>query len=279
MSTHIHVPPAPLSEFVDLFWLSEDYAPLHPKEQLMPSGMMNLVVSWDRGGNIWSGVSGVRTGARMLDTSSPATVFGVSFKPGGAFPFLPMPADELQDLDVPFEAVWGRGGAAVCEQLVAACTPARKFQIVEHALLGAARCGFDRHRAVRYGVRALGDASRPRPVARIVDEVGMSQRRFIELFRHQVGVTPKPLHAFDGFSTSSAQSSISPRSTGRASRCRPATSIKRISSTIFVNSPASARRCISSFVRREITSPSTTDGRSNSYNRRGAVWGRMRRWR
>jgi len=32
---------------------------------------------------------------------------------------------------------------------------------------------------------------RPRPVAQIVDDVGMSQRRFIETFRNHVGVTPK----------------------------------------------------------------------------------------
>jgi AraC-like DNA-binding protein len=191
MSTHIYVPPAPLSDFVDILWLSEQYAPPHPQERLMPSGMMNLVVTWDANGRFWSGVSGVRTQAMMLYTSAPFTVFGVSFKPGGAFPFLSMPAGELQDLHVPLEAVWGRRANDVCESLVAACTAARKFQIVECALLETARGRFARHRAVRYAVRALGDASRPRPVAQIVDDVGMSQRRFIETFRNHVGVTPK----------------------------------------------------------------------------------------
>ena len=192
MSTHIHVPAQPLSEFIDLFWLTEEYAPPHPQERLMPSGMMNLVVTWDRNGTVWNGgVSGVHTKSMMLETATPFTVFGVSFKPAGAFPFLPMPAGELQDLFVPLEAVWGLSAAAVCEALVSACTPARKFQVIERALLGAARGRFDRHRAVRHAVRALGDASRPRAVAEIVDEVGMSQRRFIEIFRNQVGVTPK----------------------------------------------------------------------------------------
>jgi methylphosphotriester-DNA--protein-cysteine methyltransferase len=50
---------------------------------------------------------------------------------------------------------------------------------------------FEPHRAVRYAVPALGDASRPRSVSSIVDDVGMSQRRFIEIFRGEVGVTPK----------------------------------------------------------------------------------------
>lgn len=157
----------------------------------MPSGMMNLVVTWDASGAFLSGVSGVRTTAMMLDTSTPFTIFGVSFKAGGAFPFLPMPAGELQELQVPLEAVWGKRSNAVCESLVEASTPARKFRIVEDALLDAARGRFDRHRAVRHGVRILGDASRPRSIAQIVGDVGMSQRRFIEIFRNEVGVTPK----------------------------------------------------------------------------------------
>ena len=191
MSTHIHVPSAPLSDFVDLFWLSEEYSPSHSQELLMPSGMMNMVVTSDTTGTFSSGVSGVHTNAMLLDTSFPFSIFGISFKPGGAFPFLPMPAGELQDLHVPLDTVWGRRGPDVCESLLEAQTPARKFEIVERALIAAARGRFERNPAVRYAVRALGDSLRPRPVAQIVDDVGMSQRRFIELFRREVGVTPK----------------------------------------------------------------------------------------
>jgi AraC-like DNA-binding protein len=192
MATYIHVPAPPLSECIDILWLSEQYAPPHPQERLMPSGTMNLVVSWDAHCNIWTGVSGVQTSAMLLDTSSPFNVFGVSFKPGGAFPFLPMPAGELHNLQVPLEAVWTAPQArAVSESLVSACTPAGKFQLIERALLGVMRGRYQPHRAVRYGVAALGDASRPRSVSSIVDDVGMSQRRFIEIFRSEVGVTPK----------------------------------------------------------------------------------------
>lgn len=191
MSTHIYVPTPPLSEFVDLLWLTEGYAQPHSQELLMPSGAMNIVVTWNASGTFWGGASGVHTKAMLLDTSFPFSVFGVSFTPGGAFPFLPMPAGELQDLHVPLESVWGRRANDVCESLFEAKTPADKFAIAERALIDAARGNFSRHRAVRYAVRALGDALRPRPVAKIVEDVGMSQRRFIEVFRHEVGVTPK----------------------------------------------------------------------------------------
>jgi len=191
MSTHVYVPPPPLSEFVDLFWLTDTYAPPHARERLLPSGMMNLVIGWHGDRNIWSSVSGVHTSAVMLDTSTPFSILGVSFKPGGAFPFLAMSAGDLQNLQVPLEAVWGARAHEVTESVIEACTPAERFQIVERALLAAARGRFRQHRAVRYAVQALAVCVRPRPVARIVDDVGMSQRRFIETFRDHVGVTPK----------------------------------------------------------------------------------------
>jgi len=192
MSTHVHVPPFPLSECIDILWLSEGYAPGHARERLMPSGLMNLVVTWDASGRIWSGVSGVQTKAMLLDTSATLNVFGVSFKPGGGFPFLPMPAGELHNLQVPLDAVWTATQArALSDRLAYECAPARKFRVIERALLAVVHDRFTPHPAVRYAVSALGDVSRPCSISSIVERVGMSQRRFIELFSNEVGVTPK----------------------------------------------------------------------------------------
>jgi methylphosphotriester-DNA--protein-cysteine methyltransferase len=192
MSTHIRVPPFPLSECIDILWLSEGYAPRHAQERLMPSGLMNLIVTWDASGRIWSGVSGVQTKSMLLDTSVTLNVFGVSFKPGGGFPFLPMPAGELHNLQVPLDAVWTATQARVLsDQLAYECAAAHKFRVIERALLAVVRDRFTLDPAVRYAVSALGDISRPRSVSSIVERVGMSQRRFIELFSNEVGVTPK----------------------------------------------------------------------------------------
>jgi AraC-like DNA-binding protein len=154
----------------------------------MPGGAMAIVMTWNRQGDLWSGVSGVHTQSALLDTSKPFSAAGVSFKAGGGFPFFPMPAGELHNLTVPLDCVWGRQAGAVCERVMAAPTPMRKAAVLECALLDAARGRFTRHGAVRYAVTQLG---RQRAVASVVDEVGLSQRRFIELFRNEVGVTPK----------------------------------------------------------------------------------------
>ena len=191
MTTHLRVPSGPLAEFVELIWVAEDYAPPHAKERLMPGGAMNLVVGWNAHGVVWSGASGVHTESMMLDTSAPFSIIGVSFKAGGGFPFFPMPAGELHNLTVPLDAVWGARAGELCERLMAAQAPAAKVAVVERALTAGARGKLDRHPAVRYAVAELGRTPEPRPVGSVVDEIGLSQRRFIEIFRNEVGVTPK----------------------------------------------------------------------------------------
>ncbi len=187
MSSYIHTPGPPLADFVDMIWVYEAYAPPHPQERLMPMGVMNLIVTWNAHG-VWSGVSGVRTRSTMLDTSQPFSVAGVSFRAGGGFPFFPMPAGELQNAIVPLDAVWGRRADEVRERLMAADSAARKVAVLEQALLASARGRLERHGAVRHAVIELG---RQRAVASVVDDIGLSQRRFIEVFRNEVGVTPK----------------------------------------------------------------------------------------
>jgi hypothetical protein len=61
MSWHVHVPAAPVGHFVDLFWIYENYAPPHAQERLLPMGRMSLVITFNRTGTVWSGVSGSRT--------------------------------------------------------------------------------------------------------------------------------------------------------------------------------------------------------------------------
>lgn len=191
MATYLHIPRPPLSDYVALVWLSEAYVQPHPQERLLPTGSMTLVIFLDGDNRMGSGISGAHSEFSLLDTSKPFTMIGVAFKPGGGFPFVGLPAGELHNLGVPLDAVWGRDADALRDRLLDAKTPAARFGIVERALVKKAAGRMEGHPAVRYALRQFDTSAPARSVADVTAQIGLSSRRFIELFRNEVGLTPK----------------------------------------------------------------------------------------
>jgi AraC-like DNA-binding protein len=178
------IPQPPLSDFVDQIWLYSGYSVPHKQERLMPTGTMELVLDLTAGDFV---LAGVHSRPTFIETSDSMNILGVHFRPGGAFPFLGLPASELHNETVPLDAIWGSDASIVREQLLAAPDDETRFDILERTLcLRASR--LHRHRAVAHGLFRLG---RPVAVSEVVEETGLSQRRFIELFDGEVGLTPK----------------------------------------------------------------------------------------
>jgi len=199
-----HVPGPPLSDFVEMFWLYEGYDPGHPRERLLPTGTTELVFDLDDAPmriaphdeaafRTFRGpvLCGVHAEPFVIDTSLPAAVLGVHFKPGGAFPFLPVPADEFRGTHVPLDAMWGARAHSLKEEVLNAPSTAGKFAALERGLLSAARRPLARHPAVRFALAQFLDGTPVGRVGKVADRVGLSRRRFIEAFRVEVGLTPK----------------------------------------------------------------------------------------
>src|SRR5579871_3321905 len=198
-------PAPPLSGFVDVMWLYDGYAATHPKERLLPDGTVELVINLredripvydshnpEQFHNV-SGcaVSGPRSEFFVIDTASEASIMGVHFKPGGAFPFFRVPPGELSNQSVGLECLWGDASGRLRERLLMAPTPRQKFRVLECCLAEQLAKPLERHPAVNFALQQLCRAQRSRPVSEIADAVGFSQRRFIQLFCEQVGMTPK----------------------------------------------------------------------------------------
>jgi AraC-like DNA-binding protein len=183
----------PLSEFVDSLWLSERYVQPHAAERVLPTGNAGLILNLDECGRATGDVlSGARTRSFVLDTSSPMSLIGVSFRPGGSFPFSGGPAGEVQDLSVPLETLWGFTAHVLREQLLEATTPFAKFEVLERFLrCEVLRSRPQRHAAVRYAIDAFQKKAGAVTVSSVIEHTGLSPRRFIELFRREVGMTPK----------------------------------------------------------------------------------------
>jgi len=198
-----HRPSEPVSRFVDyLWWLSD--SPAHAHERIVPTGTPELVINLhDDAFDIRSApeasvrrfsgamVSGCYSKYFVIDTRAHASLLGVHFKPGGARAILGLPLSELADRHVDLEVLWGPRARELRERLGNAARIEARFQIIESELrkrlprdsqLGA-------HPAVTIALHHL--ANERHPVGEIARELGLTGRRFIELFGAEVGMTPK----------------------------------------------------------------------------------------
>jgi AraC-like DNA-binding protein len=192
---------APLSTFIANLWSLSD-APSHAKERIVPSGTLELVINLSddqfriydtaQGEQFrrFSGaiVSGAYDSYFVIDTAAHASVLGVHFKPGGALPFLGVPPGAFGGAHVDLETLWGAAARELREALCCCASPARRFQILEAALLARLSRPLRRHAAVQI---ALDELQRGTSVHEIVTEVGLSHRRLVEVFTAEVGITPK----------------------------------------------------------------------------------------
>lgn len=197
-------PNALLADFVDNFWLYEGYQAEHVNERILPTGTMELVINLRENElriydaeqpnrcSRYSGavVSGAYWKGFLSDTEEEAFIMGIHFKPGGAFPFLGVPADELADMHVDLEMLWGSAVGRLRERLYEASTATERFHLLEEALIDHLFGSMEHHYAVSAALEVFArqvDAT----VRDIAKNVGLSERRFIQVFKSEVGVTPK----------------------------------------------------------------------------------------
>jgi AraC-like DNA-binding protein len=198
-------PTAFLSDFVDNFWLYEGYEAEHRNERILPTGTFELVINlrenqlriYSAAGQAdncsrFSGavVSGAYGKGFVSDSEEEAFIIGVHFKPGGAAPFLGVAAGQLADAHVDLESLWGGSANRLRERLCDAATAAERFSLLEEGLKNHLLGPLEQHYAVSTALDAFRrDATTA--VRDIARNVGLSQRRLIEVFKKEVGMTPK----------------------------------------------------------------------------------------
>lgn len=190
MSFVTYHPRPPLGDFVDLIWHFERSAPTHPRERLLPGATMELVMEL-RDGALGPLISGAHSRTIEIDTDAPTSVVGVHFRPGGATPFLGVPAGELHNIHLSLDILWGRDAAELVDRILGAKNTTEKLRALVQALLARAPGRFQRHAAVDFALKALQPGPDAPTIADVTEQVGLSARRFIQVFKDRVGMTPK----------------------------------------------------------------------------------------
>lgn len=200
-----YTPQTALAHAVQMIWCWEGYTPPHRRERILPFGMMELTIDLSGAPMIITGadggqpqalagafVAGARSRHFWVDTTHPTSPMSVWFKPGGARAFFGVPASALHNQHVPLELLWGRSEAdRLADSLREARTPAKRFACIEVALLSRLNRAEPAHRAVGYALDVLAAAPSAPAIAQIERCIALSPPRFIEVFREEVGLTPK----------------------------------------------------------------------------------------
>lgn len=192
----------PLAEYVECVWVCSNAPGPWRLERVLPSGRAQLVVNLkedetrsyfgDRVERLpGTVVSGIGTRFEVIDSAEQEEVAGVVFRPGGTLGFFGVPAPLLRDVSVPVEALWGVGAVRrLRERLLEAVGGAARLTVLEEELL-TVWAGRALHPAVRYALRQFGADPGMARIGEVAEAAGLSQRRFGERFREEVGVSPK----------------------------------------------------------------------------------------
>ena len=181
---------ASLADFVEIFWYSSG-ARTEERERILPMPTLELIIQL-RSHRPFAGVAGPHTESFIIDRRETDTILGVHFKSGGAFPFIRAPFGELHNTHASLDDLWGEKNARrLLELLHEAPTTESRFDLLERWLLWIADRPLKHHPAVAFALREFQSDPGLFTSERVAQQACLSQRRFIELFRNEVGITPK----------------------------------------------------------------------------------------
>jgi AraC-like DNA-binding protein len=115
----------------------------------------------------------------------------ICFKPGGARPFLPMPASEVANQVVDLFTLWGTAAFDLREQLHAAQSRTKMVRILEQFLLAHVAWERTPHPVVPFALASFQAGKERRSISEVIVQLGVSPKRFIHLFEEAIGLTPK----------------------------------------------------------------------------------------
>lgn len=200
-----YIPKFPLSQFIDCFIYYEDFRPAHSVERFLPDGNVEIIIDlknhpqfiYDNETlkeiqtcqHVWA--SGVRTKPITIPSGKESAMFIISFKKGMAYPFFPLPMNEISDCVVDADLLWGNDFALLRAQILENKNSEGKFQMVEDFLIKEYLSKFILNPCIDYAIQEIIRQPDQINLANLNSKIGYSQKHFIAMFKRQVGITPK----------------------------------------------------------------------------------------
>jgi len=202
------IPAPPLDGFVRVLWYTQDPTVEHRRERVLPSGCVQVILNLARDFLVDCPeverdcrvppalVVGARSVYEIIDTSDFADLIGIMFAPGGFAPFAADAVDHLTNRNTSLEDLWGSPVRALRDCLREVATPQERLRCLENFLNDrfsphVEQRTWSRRPEVEFALRKFQHAPRISTVREVAASSGWSERHFSQVFREQVGLSPK----------------------------------------------------------------------------------------
>ena len=200
-----HIPSPPLNRYIERLYYMEGWMPFR-HEKILPVPALDLKINL---GDVFymyerdcrtapislteSWLVGLYGVHHRIDWPSDMRVYGVRFKPNGAYPFLGFPLSELYNQVVMLDAIWGRWTSQIREQLYAAPSIEAGLVLFERLLRDRLRETSHGQNVVEYGISVIKQSHGTLSIRQLSDHIGISQNHLGTLFKRVVGTSAKEL--------------------------------------------------------------------------------------
>lgn len=215
-------PAAPLSRLVEMIWDWDMPPQPYRLERILPSADSQLVINLaEEETRVYDDALRCRRFAAaafdgpshrsfVIDTAEQVRVVGVVFRAGSAAPFFRERMDLLANDHVDLDALAGGMARTLRMRLLEAADAGARLRIVHGWLLTHAGAASP-HPVVAHALRAFDAAPDVHRIGAIAAHCRLSSRRLGELFREQVGMSPKRYARLQRFRRVIAQAHGQPR--------------------------------------------------------------------
>jgi AraC-like DNA-binding protein len=203
-----HRPAPPLDRFIRVLWYAAAPQLDHAHERILPTGCVQVILNLERDflhdcpeGEAErrmppSLIVGARSIYEIVNTADMGELIGIVFEPGGFGPFARDAVDLFSNRSVFLEDVCGGPARGLRDRLRESSSVREKFRCLEEFLLerfagDRIRHGLSRRATVEFALNTLRQAPAIATVRELARSTGWSERRFSQVFREEVGFSPK----------------------------------------------------------------------------------------
>jgi AraC-like DNA-binding protein len=172
----------------------------HRRERVLPNGCMQIILNLSQSYLTDCGddgkanrrfpraiVVGARARYAVVHTGDMEEIIGILLQPGGFAGLFRERADLFFERSIGLEEVWP--GASLTDKLCEAPTPVEKLKALEVFLAGRLRPATRRSELVDQAMHLFRE--KELRIAACAQSVGVSKRRLSQVFREEVGMSPK----------------------------------------------------------------------------------------